>query len=68
MWMDDLSKTSQKKMLGNAYIYYVDFLAFKFFFTTQKLGNFHCIFLWANITLKGTYLCFRVISFIAVKC
>ena len=55
MWMDDLSKTSQKKMLG-------------FFFTTQKLGNFHCIFLWANITLKGTYLCFRVISFIAVKC
>ena len=30
-WIDDLSKTSQKKKLGNVYIYYVDFFAFKFF-------------------------------------
>ena len=41
MWIDDLPKTSQKKMLGNAYIYYVDFLAFKFFLhdsETRKLS------------------------------
>ena len=41
MWINDLSKTSQKKMLGNAYIYYVDFLALKFFLhdsETRKLS------------------------------
>ena len=40
MWMDDLSKTSQKKMLGNAYIYYIDFLAFKFFSRLRNSETF----------------------------
>ena len=31
MWVDDLSKTSQYKKLGNVYISYADFLAFNLF-------------------------------------
>ena len=31
MWVDDLSKTSQNKKLGNVYISYADFLAFDLF-------------------------------------
>ena len=30
-WVDDLSKTSQNKKLGNVYISYADFLAFDLF-------------------------------------
>ena len=37
------------------------------FSTTQRLGNFRCVFLWTNTTFKGTYLCSRLISSTAVK-
>ena len=30
-WVDDLFEMSQKKKLGNFYIYYADFLSFNFF-------------------------------------
>ena len=49
MWIDDLSKTSQKKMLGNAYIYYVDFLAFRFFFSRLRNSETFIVFSYGQI-------------------
>ena len=41
MWMDDLSKTSQKKMLGNAYIYIMlIFLPLDFFSRLRNSETF----------------------------
>ena len=60
-------KRVRKKKLGNVYLYIMLIFFLLHFSTTQRLGNFRCVFLWTNTTFKGTYLCSRLISSTAVK-
>ena len=41
-WIDDLSKTSQKKKLANVYIYYVDFAPLNFFHYSETWKLLSC--------------------------
>ena len=56
MWVDDLSEMSQKKKLGNVYIYYVYFLPFKFFPLCRDLEAF-IAFSYGQIQLLKAHNC-----------
>ena len=56
MWVDDLSKTSQYKKLGNVYISYADFLAFNLFPLLRNSETF-VVLSYEQIKILKTCIC-----------